>query len=152
MINAVNFQQNRFDDIVADQFKPRVSFKMNDVDPFATEEIIEADNFVPVPQQAFTQMGPEKAGTAGNQCAHSNLRVQKFYGIAVEAGSTFCCHDGVSAQRRGAWHALPGCGASLLAGKEGRTCLRPHFPVCVLLLSCSLLSAREICRQYVVGS
>ena len=50
--------------------KPWKSLEMQDVGAFAAEEVVQADDLVPVAQQPLAQMRSEKPSAAGNQYSH----------------------------------------------------------------------------------
>ena len=73
MKDAIDFEQDRLDDIVADQLEVTVPDQMADVGAGAAEEIVEADDLVAVPEQTFTKMRPEKSCATGYQRSHALL-------------------------------------------------------------------------------
>src|SRR5258708_10434217 len=69
--DAIDFQQYRLDHIMADEFEVAVAEQVHDVGALAAEKIVEADNFLPVVEQALAKMRAEKSCAAGYQCSHS---------------------------------------------------------------------------------
>jgi hypothetical protein len=41
-----------------------------DVPPPSREEIVQADDLMPFPEQALAEVGPQEAGAAGNKDSH----------------------------------------------------------------------------------
>ena len=75
MKDAVDLEQDRLDDVVADELEGRMPMQMLDVGAFAAEKIVQADYFVPVVQQPFAQMGSEKSRAACHKYSHAVLRL-----------------------------------------------------------------------------
>jgi hypothetical protein len=67
VIDLIDFEQDRFDDVVADDFEVLIVAQMENVRTLAAEVIVEADDLVPFFEQALAEMGTEKAGAAGNK-------------------------------------------------------------------------------------
>ena len=57
---------------MAHELEVRVPHEMSDIELSAREEIVERDDFVPILEQAFAEMGTEKAGAAGDENTHGN--------------------------------------------------------------------------------
>jgi hypothetical protein len=51
--DAIDFEQDWFDYVVADELEVAVAEQMHDVGALATEEIVETDDFIPVVEQAL---------------------------------------------------------------------------------------------------
>ena len=51
--NAIDFEQDWLDDVVADELEIAVAEQVHDVGALAAEKIVEADDFVPVLEQAL---------------------------------------------------------------------------------------------------
>jgi hypothetical protein len=77
IVNLVNFEQNRFGYVVANQFKLMIVEQVNDVFASAGEKIVERDDFVAFVKQSFAQMRADKARAAGYKYSH-NLRIFEF--------------------------------------------------------------------------
>src|ERR1044071_1154 len=71
IINLVNFKQDRLNDIVAQQLEARVAEKMKDVFASPREEIVQADDLVPVQQQALAKMRADKTCAACDEYPHA---------------------------------------------------------------------------------
>ncbi len=71
--NAIDLEQDRLDDIVAHQLEIAAVDQMADVGALAAEKVVQADDFVPVLEQAFTKMRPEKSCATGYQRSHARL-------------------------------------------------------------------------------
>ena len=67
IVDFVDFQPDRQGDVVADQFEVRPRQEMYDVRLLAGEEIVQADDVVPVGDQPFAEVRAEKPGPAGDQ-------------------------------------------------------------------------------------
>jgi hypothetical protein len=80
MIDLIDLEQDRLNDVVPDKFETRVADQMGDVGALAAEEVIKADNLVAIVQQAFAKMRAEKAGTAGYQSSHVFASVSRNVG------------------------------------------------------------------------
>jgi hypothetical protein len=52
--DAVHFEQDRLDDIVADEFEIAAANQMSDIGALAAEEVIEANYVVTIVEQALT--------------------------------------------------------------------------------------------------
>ena len=68
--DAIDFEQDRLDDVVADELEIAVAEQMHDVGALAAEKIVEADDFVAVLEQPLAQMRAEKSRAAGYQYTH----------------------------------------------------------------------------------
>jgi hypothetical protein len=53
MEDAIDFEQNRLDGVVADKFEVAMAGQVGDVGALAAEKIVEADDFVAVVEQAL---------------------------------------------------------------------------------------------------
>jgi hypothetical protein len=73
MKNAIDLEQDRLDEIVAHQLEIAAGDQMADVGALAAEKIVQADDFVPVLEQTFTKMRPEKSCSTGYQRSHARL-------------------------------------------------------------------------------
>lgn len=65
--------RQRIDDVVFDASESGIAQKGVEIVSLAGVEIIQRDDVIPVPQQAFTQMRPQEACAPGNQGATSFL-------------------------------------------------------------------------------
>jgi len=81
MENAIDLEQDRFNDIVPHQLEIAAVDQMADVGTLAAEKIVQADDFVPVVEQPLTKMRPEKSSSTGYQRSHARspplLRILK---------------------------------------------------------------------------
>ena len=57
----------RVGDVALDQLRRRI-----DVLPVAGRQVVEHDHVVAVGDQSVDQVGPDEAGPAGHECAHTN--------------------------------------------------------------------------------
>jgi hypothetical protein len=67
VVDFVDLDIERKRHIVAQQLETRVAEQMADVLLAAREEVVDADDIVPVGQEAITQVRAEKTGAAGDQ-------------------------------------------------------------------------------------
>ena len=88
VVDLVDFQQDRLRDVVPNQLEVRLAEQVRDVRLLAGEEVVEADDVVPLVDQAFAEMRAEKPGAAGDEDAfdHGNLRRK------VERVRRTCCY------------------------------------------------------------
>lgn len=70
--DAIDFEKNRFRDIVTEQFEVGVIPQMLHVYPTTRKEIVEANDLVPVREQTLAQMTSQESGSAGDQATHRN--------------------------------------------------------------------------------
>src|SRR5215831_16706504 len=84
MKNAIDFEQDGFDDVVTHQLEVRVIAQVHNVAALAAEIVVEADHLVPVAQQPLAQMGAEESRAAGNQYSHA-LLLQRRVSPAIES-------------------------------------------------------------------
>jgi len=73
MENTIDLEQDRLDDIVTHQLEIAAVDQMADVGALAAEKVVQADDFVPVLEQPFTKMRPEKSCSTGYQRSHARL-------------------------------------------------------------------------------
>ena len=69
IVDLVDLQIDRERHVVADELEALVIEQMLDIAPGAGEEIVEADDFRALRQQALAQMRAEKTGATGHQNA-----------------------------------------------------------------------------------
>jgi hypothetical protein len=62
--------------IVPEEGEFLIAHQMGNIVPAAGNEIVEAYDLVPVGKQAITQMGAKEPGSAGDQNAHDDLKIQ----------------------------------------------------------------------------
>ena len=67
VVDLIHFQVDGVDDVVTDAFKVRISQEMADVVLAAGEEVVEAQDLLPLGEQPFAEMRTEKAGAAGDE-------------------------------------------------------------------------------------
>lgn len=67
------------------QLKSVVGKEMRDIDPTASEEVIQADYLVAFIDQAFAKMGAEEARAASDENAHSGATVQNPGALASKS-------------------------------------------------------------------
>jgi hypothetical protein len=67
IVNLVGFHVQGKTYIMADHFEIRVPEKMSDVSPSSRIEVINTDNFVTLFQKPIAEMGPQKAGSPGDE-------------------------------------------------------------------------------------
>jgi hypothetical protein len=72
MKDPIYFEQNRFDDIVADNLEVPVAPEMRDVAALAAEKIVEAGDFVAVTKQPLAQMRPKESRSTRHQRSHDS--------------------------------------------------------------------------------
>jgi hypothetical protein len=70
IVNPVDLKLKRVDNIVPHKLEVGISKKMLDVGLATGEEIIKADDFVPLLDKAVTEVGPKESGSAGNEDTH----------------------------------------------------------------------------------
>ena len=78
MKDAIDFEQNRLDDVVADELEAGKALEMLDIGAFAAEEVVQADDFVPVAQQPLAQMRSQEPSTARHQYSHVSPSVAQL--------------------------------------------------------------------------
>ena len=71
VVDPVHLQEDRFRDVVAHQFEPVVVHEVDDVVLAAGEEVVQADDVVPLPEEPFAEVGTDEAGAAGDENAHA---------------------------------------------------------------------------------
>ena len=59
VVDLIDFQPERMDDVVPDQLEVRPGEQMADIGLLTGEEIVEADDVVPLGNRPFAKMGPE---------------------------------------------------------------------------------------------
>lgn len=72
VIDAINLKLEWVDDIVANEFKAGIPQEVLDIGLATGKEIIEANDFIPLLDEAVTKMGAEKSGSAGDKNTHKN--------------------------------------------------------------------------------
>ena len=70
VVDLVHVDEDRLGHIVPDHLEILKVEQMLDVLAAAGEEVVETDDVRPLGQEALAQVGPEEAGTAGNQNSH----------------------------------------------------------------------------------
>ena len=70
VVNLIDLVFERLGHIVADQFEIGIAHEVGDVALPAGEKIVEADDFISLVEKSLAEMGPKKAGSAGDQNAH----------------------------------------------------------------------------------
>ena len=70
VIDAVHLELEWVDHIMANEFEAGIPHKMLDVGLTPGEEIVEADDFMPLLDEAVAKMGAKKSGSAGDEDAH----------------------------------------------------------------------------------
>jgi hypothetical protein len=70
VIDTIDLKLERVDDVVANEFEAGIPQEVLDIGLATGEEIIEANDFMPLLDEAVAKMGPEKAGSAGNEDTH----------------------------------------------------------------------------------
>ena len=70
VVDLVDLKLEGVDHIMANQLKVGIGKQVGDVRFPAGEEVIEADHFVAFVEKAFTKMGAEETGTAGDENSH----------------------------------------------------------------------------------
>lgn len=66
MVDLIDFKQERLNDVVADEFKPRVSKVVHHVLLPPGEEIVNHDHTVASRHQPIHQVRPDETGSAGD--------------------------------------------------------------------------------------
>ena len=69
VVDLIDFQPDRLRDVVPDQLEVRPAEQVRDVRLLAGEEIVEADDVVPLVDEPFAQVRAEKARAAGDENA-----------------------------------------------------------------------------------
>ena len=64
--------------IMPKERKPLIAHQMGNIVAAASDEIIEADDLVPIGKQTVTQVRAKESGGAGNKDAHDNLKIQNI--------------------------------------------------------------------------
>jgi hypothetical protein len=67
VVDLVHLHVQREGDVVPQQLEGRMRQEVLDVAPCAGEEVIDAKDFAALGQQPLAQVGPEEAGSAGDQ-------------------------------------------------------------------------------------
>jgi len=65
--DLINFQEDWFDDVMADEFKVGAADEVSDIFLAASEEVIDADDMVASVDEEFAEVGADEAGTAGDE-------------------------------------------------------------------------------------
>lgn len=65
--DLIDFQEDRLDDVVADEFKVGAADEVSDIFLAASEEVINANDVVTTIDEEFTEVGAYKAGTTGDE-------------------------------------------------------------------------------------
>uniref|UniRef100_A0A2P2M447 Uncharacterized protein n=1 Tax=Rhizophora mucronata TaxID=61149 RepID=A0A2P2M447_RHIMU len=66
VVDLINFQQNRLDDIVSNELKSRIPKQMHQVFFPSGEKVINHDNLIPARDQLIHEMAADKPGPTGN--------------------------------------------------------------------------------------
>ncbi|GLT71057.1 hypothetical protein SLA2020_431000 [Shorea laevis] len=67
VVDLVNFQENRLDDVVSDEFEPGIPEVVNQVVLPPREEVIHHDHAVPSLHQTVHEVAPHEAGPTSHQ-------------------------------------------------------------------------------------
>jgi hypothetical protein len=78
IINTVDLELEGIDHIMAYQFKAGIPHKMLDISLATGEEIVKADDFMPLFDEPIAKMGTEKSGSSGNEDTHRNKLKEKY--------------------------------------------------------------------------
>ena len=70
IVNPVDLEFERVNDIVAHELEAGIANKMLDIRLTTSEEIIEADDFVPLLDKAVAEVRSKESGSAGNENTH----------------------------------------------------------------------------------
>jgi hypothetical protein len=70
IVNPVDLEFKRVNDIVAHELEAGIANKMLDIRLTTSEEIIEADDFVPLLDKAVAEVRSKESGSAGNENTH----------------------------------------------------------------------------------
>jgi hypothetical protein len=70
VVDAVNLELERVDDVVAHELEAGIADEMLDIRLATSEEIIETDDFMSLLDKTVAEMGTKESGSAGNQDAH----------------------------------------------------------------------------------
>ena len=77
VVNLIHLNIERLRDVVPDELEVRIAQEVGDVLFAAGEQIVHADDFILLFQQAFTEVGTEEPGSASDEDAffHGLVRV-----------------------------------------------------------------------------
>ena len=70
VVDAVNLELERVDDVMAHEFEAGIADEMLDVRLTTSEEIIKTDNFMSLLDKTVAEMGTKESGSAGNENSH----------------------------------------------------------------------------------
>lgn len=86
MVDLVNFQEERLDDVVSNELEPRISEMVSDVLLSAGEEIIHYNHAVAPRDQTIHEVAAHEAGAAGDDYAEAlALQPQRDFAHRVDA-------------------------------------------------------------------
>ena len=74
VIDLIDLQQDGLDHIMADQFKVRFAQQVANILLLAGEEVIEADDIMPLGNESVAQVRTQKSGPAGNEDTFERVR------------------------------------------------------------------------------
>ena len=72
IVDLVDLELERIDHVVAHKLEIRVPQEVGDVELAAGKEVVDRHDIVAVLEEAFAEMGTEKAGAAGDENAHGD--------------------------------------------------------------------------------
>lgn len=84
MKDLIDFEQDRFDDVMPHELEIRVTAELKDVGAFAAVVIVEADDLVSVAEQAVAQVRAQEPGATSNQYSHV-FPLQRRFSAAIES-------------------------------------------------------------------
>jgi hypothetical protein len=66
VVDLINLQLKRVNNIVAHELEIRVVEQVLDIRLTPSKEVVHTDDFVPLKEEPFREMGAEKSGSAGD--------------------------------------------------------------------------------------
>jgi hypothetical protein len=66
VIDPIYLELERVDHVVTDEFEAGISNEMLDIGLASSEEIVEADDFMSLLNEAIAEVGTKESGTAGD--------------------------------------------------------------------------------------
>ena len=94
IVNLVNFQKDRIDDIMPNQLEIRQAEKMTNVRLLARKEIVDTNNVMSLRNEHFTKMRSQKTGSAGHKYPFdSSHTIKTGFPLSLDSASGFVVGD-----------------------------------------------------------
>jgi hypothetical protein len=67
IVDLIHLQVNGVDDVMADELEAWIAHQVQDVGLASREEVVQAQDIVPLGEETVTEMRAEKSGTTGDE-------------------------------------------------------------------------------------